>query len=138
MSETRLTKLILNSENLESFTIPLSAVTELQIADVVPSISVDQTGTVQRSQACRRFTLRVSQDFLHQVATEAFHENGECLMLDERLARMPDIVDVDLVGADRQCTTIRLPRRDGEDGDTNAAMMTSIDQERGLLCLTVE
>lgn len=138
MSETRLTKLILNSENLESFTIPLSAVTELQIADVVPGISVDQTGTVQHSQACRRFTLRVSQDFLHQVATEAFHENGECLMLDERLARMPDIVDVDLVDADDHRTAICLPRRDGEDGDTNAAMMTSIDQERGLLCLIVE
>lgn len=138
MNKTRITKLILNSGNLESFTIPMSKVAELQINDVVPNISVNKTGEIQRSQACRRFTLRVSQGFLHQVATEAFHENGECLMLDERLARMPDIVDVDLVGADRQCTTIRLPRRDGEDGDTNAAMMTSIDQERGLLCLIVE
>ena len=130
MNKTRITKLILNSENLESFTIPMSKVAELQINGVVPSISVDQTGTVQRSQACRRFTLRVSQDFLHRVATEAFHENGECLMLDERLARMPDIVD--------HRTAICLPWRDGKYGDTNAAMMTSIDQERGLLCLIVE
>lgn len=138
MNKTRITKLILNSENLESFTIPMSKVAELQINDVVPSISVDQTGTVQRSQACRRFTLRVSQNFLHRVATEAFHENGECLMLDERLARMPDIVDVDLVDADDHRTAICLPWRDGKYEDTNAAMMTSIDQERGLLCLIVE
>lgn len=51
---------------------------------------------------------------------------------------MPDIVDVDLIGADRQCTTIRLPWRDGEDGDTNAAMTASTDRERDLFCLTVE
>ena len=83
MSETRLIKLILNSENLESFTIPMSKVAELQINDVVPNISVNKTGEIQRSQTCRRFTLRVSQDFLHRVATEVFYENGECLMLDE-------------------------------------------------------
>ena len=83
MSETRLIKLILNSENLESFTIPMSKVAELQINDVVPNISVNKTGEIQRSQTCRRFTPRVSQDFLHRVATEAFYENGECLMLDE-------------------------------------------------------
>lgn len=86
MNKTRITKLILNSENLESFTIPMSKVAELQIDDVVFSISVNRTGAIQRSQTCRRFTLRVSQDFLQRVATEAFHENGECLMLDERLA----------------------------------------------------
>lgn len=138
MEKTKIAKLVLNAENCESFAIPMGKVTELRVDDVVSNISADQTGEIQRSWACRRFVLQVSRAFLHQLATEAFHEDGECMMLDERLSQMPDIVDVDLIDTDHHTVTFRLPWRDGEYGETNVAMTTSIDQDRDQLCLVVE
>lgn len=59
-------------------------------------------------------------------------------MLDERLATMPDLVDIDLVDTRGQLTTIALPWRDGDSWDVNAAIRVQTDKGRGLLKMVVE
>lgn len=136
MTKPKISKLILNSENFESFTIPVKAIDELQIDGITTNVTVDQDGQLQRSHACHYLVLQARLDYLHRLPTDGFNGEGKRLMLDERLATMPDLVDVDLVDTKGRVTTISLPWRDGDSWDINAAIKT--ETQDGLLLMTVE
>lgn len=138
MTKPKIAKLILNSENFESFAIPMKVIKDLRLGNITTNITVGKDGQVQRSRACRYLGLQVQLAFLHRLPTDGFDGQGDRLMLDERLADMPDLVDVDLVDTQGHLTTIDLPWRDGDSWDINAAIKVQTDQERGLLQMTVE
>lgn len=138
MTKPTISKLILNSENFESFTIPVEVITDLEVGDITTSITVGTDGQLNRVHACRRLVLQARQDDLHRLSTDGFNDQGDRLMLDERLAIMPDLVDIDLVDTRGQLTTIALPWRDGDSWDVNAAIRVQTDKGRGLLKMVVE
>ena len=135
MTKPTISKLILNSENFESFTIPVEVITDLEVGDITTSITVGTDGQLNRVHAC---VLQARQDDLHRLSTDGFNDQGDRLMLDERLAIMPDLVDIDLVDTRGQLTTIALPWRDGDSWDVNAAIRVQTDKGRGLLKMVVE
>ena len=138
MTKPTISKLILNSENFESFTIPVEVITDLEVGDITTSITVGADGRLNRVHACRRLVLQVRQDDLHRLPTDGFNGQGDRLMLDERLATMPDLVDIDLVDTRGQLTTIALPWRDGDSWDVNAAIRVQTAKGRDLLKMVVE
>lgn len=138
MAKPTLSKLILNSENFESFAIPMRTIKRLNIADVTTSITVGTDGQLDRIHTCRRLVLQARQDYLHRLPTDGFNGQGDRLMLDERLASMPDLVDVDLVDSRGRLTTIALPWRDGDSWDINAAIKVQVDEGGGQLKMVVE
>lgn len=138
MRTPKIAKLILNSENFESFTIPVKAIIDLKIGGITTTIAVDDAGQLTRSQDCRDLVLRVDLAYLHQLPTDAFDDEGCQLMLDDRLALMPDLVDVDLVDTAGETTTVRLPWRDGDVDDINAAIRVQVSPDRGQLEMIIE
>lgn len=138
MRTPKIAKLILNSENFESFTIPVKAIIDLKIGGITIAIAVDDAGQLTRSWDCRDLVLRVDLAYLHQLPTDAFDDEGCQLMLDDRLALMPDLVDVDLVDTAGETTTVRLPWRDGDVDDINAAIRVQVSPDRGQLEMIIE
>lgn len=138
MTKPKLSKLILNSENFESFAIPMKAIKHLNIGDVTTSITVGTDGQLEQIHTCRRFVLQAQQDYLHRLPTDGFNGQGDRLMLDERLVSMPDLVDVDLVDSRGHLTTIVLPWRDGDSWDINAAIKVQVAEGGGQLKMIVE
>lgn len=130
----KFTKVILYTENFESYSIPKEEVADFTVQGVTSDLSL-YGGKITEEHKCTGATFKFKRPFLQEIQTAGGDENGY-YNLEDRLRKMPDIVDFDLITAEGTRYNIILPWT-GETDGINDALHTSIDSYDNLLVVNI-
>ncbi len=132
MSERKLVAIDLVLEPVESYRVSVEDLVQLNLNNVHCDYYYDDANGFSESLYCDGALINLKWLALSKIETEQEDQDGNKLMLDERLNRWKDLVSVDLIFDDDSHENVYVPwgYRD-DDLDNNAYMMTAFLENSG-------
>lgn len=120
----KLKSLDLVFENIESYTIPASAIHRFGLVDVTRSLSFDQSDQVDERYSCKEMRMVLDNKYLVKHLANQWSDDDDAVNLKDRIIQYNDIAAVDLQFDDKSREYISVPW--GIYGDTtNTDMLTN-------------
>lgn len=132
MSERKLVAIDLVLEPVESYRVSVEDLVQLNLINVHRDYHYDDVNGFSESLYCDGALIDLKWLAISKIETEQEDQDGNKLMLDERLNRWKDLVSVDLIFDDDSHENVYVPWDDRDDDlDNNAYMMTAFLENSG-------
>lgn len=132
MSKRKLVAIDLVLEPVESYRVSAEDLVQLNLINVHRDYHYDDANGFSESLYCDGALIDLKWLALSKIETEQEDQDGNKLMLDERLNRWKDLVSVDLIFDDDSHENVYVPWDDRDDDlDNNAYMMMAFLENSG-------
>ena len=126
MSERKLVAIDLVLEPVESYRVSVEDLLQLNLINVHRDYHYDDANGFFESLYCDGAMIDLKRLALSKIETEQEDQDGNKLMLDQRLNHWKDLVSVDLIFDDDSHANVYVPWDDRDDDlDNNSYMMTA-------------
>lgn len=132
MSERKLVAIDLVLEPVESYRVSVEDLVQLNLINVHRDYHYDDANGFSESLYCDGALIDLKWLAISKIETEQEDQDGNKLMLDERLNRWKDLVSVDLIFDDDSHENVYVPWDDRDDDlDNNSYMMMAFLENSG-------